>query len=365
MTSVAVVNAYRQFTGTTAAAQTYFKTLNDNGYQAQWYQCVDTKDLSDYICGKAVVSGLTTPIQSLNIAANRLYFFPKRLRRLKEDLVFATDQVLSGLVDEHRNCIVVVHDLRELDPETWTNPGARLLYHVLVPKLKKAQAIFAVSTATKRAIESQLTDLPPIRVLHHGTPIPGDPVQHLLDSLRRIQQERTLNVLYISVDRPYKQIDFFLQLARETEKCQLTCDVKIRFHLVSKISPITRRNLLRNPIRSLRIYPTVPDLSKLFQSTDVLAFPSTMEGFGRPLAEAMQFGIPVIANDLEPMREVISDGGMLLPRLDLQEWTSALLSLTKEGRLEQASKRSATRGVWFSPASFATRFLSALHEFGY
>jgi alpha-1,3-rhamnosyl/mannosyltransferase len=44
-----------------------------------------------------------------------------------------------------------------------------------------------------------------------------------------------------------------------------------------------------------------------FASARLLVFPSHWEGFGFPPLEAMQLGVPVVANDVAPLRE-LGDG---------------------------------------------------------
>ncbi len=45
----------------------------------------------------------------------------------------------------------------------------------------------------------------------------------------------------------------------------------------------------------------------LFKFADALVFPSTFEGFGMPVAEALACGLPVVCSDIAPLRE-IADG---------------------------------------------------------
>ncbi len=49
----------------------------------------------------------------------------------------------------------------------------------------------------------------------------------------------------------------------------------------------------------------------LLQHARLLAYPSLWEGFGFPPLEAMAFGVPVVAHDVEPLRE-LTDGHALL-----------------------------------------------------
>jgi len=62
---------------------------------------------------------------------------------------------------------------------------------------------------------------------------------------------------------------------------------------------------------------------------DLLIVPSQYEGFGLTAAEAMAAGLPVIASDVDGLREVVDDGnsGLLVPFGDVEKMSSALLAL--------------------------------------
>ncbi len=51
-------------------------------------------------------------------------------------------------------------------------------------------------------------------------------------------------------------------------------------------------------------------LLKYYATSDILVFPSELEGFGQVILEAMASGTPVICTDKPPMSEIIEDGGM-------------------------------------------------------
>ena len=50
-------------------------------------------------------------------------------------------------------------------------------------------------------------------------------------------------------------------------------------------------------------------LSEFYASADLFIFPSTTDTFGNVLLEAMSSGLPVIAADVAPTREVFAQGG--------------------------------------------------------
>jgi glycosyltransferase involved in cell wall biosynthesis len=75
-------------------------------------------------------------------------------------------------------------------------------------------------------------------------------------------------------------------------------------------------------------HPPTDDVSGVLAETDVLVHTSRRESFGMVLVEAMAAGVPVIANDLGGMREVVADGvnGYLVPPGD---------ATTLAGRIDQ------------------------------
>lgn len=51
-----------------------------------------------------------------------------------------------------------------------------------------------------------------------------------------------------------------------------------------------------------------PDMPALYRAADALAFPSTREGFGLVVLEALAAGIPAVVSDLPVLREHLADG---------------------------------------------------------
>jgi alpha-1,3-rhamnosyl/mannosyltransferase len=65
-------------------------------------------------------------------------------------------------------------------------------------------------------------------------------------------------------------------------------------------------------------------LDALVERARVLAFPSRYEGFGLPVVEALAAGCPVVAADVDALREVLGGDGVLVGPDDVAGWTTAL-----------------------------------------
>jgi glycosyltransferase involved in cell wall biosynthesis len=69
------------------------------------------------------------------------------------------------------------------------------------------------------------------------------------------------------------------------------------------------------------------DLPALYSGALCFVYPSYFEGFGLPLLEAMQCGVPVIAGNRTSIPEVVSDAGLLFDPFDVHELAGAIARL--------------------------------------
>ena len=82
---------------------------------------------------------------------------------------------------------------------------------------------------------------------------------------------------------------------------------------------------------------------------DIFCFPSLWEGFGTALVEAMASGLPVIASDIPPHREVLGDAGEFVAPGNSKDLSEALRRFTDAPFLmERFGEKAKSRAVLFS-----------------
>ena len=85
------------------------------------------------------------------------------------------------------------------------------------------------------------------------------------------------------------------------------------------------------------------ELASLIAGARALLMPSFAEGFGMPVAEALQLGTPVIASDLPVFREFAGTIPTYLDAIDGAGWMSTIMSFTGDS-LERDRQLQAMRG---------------------
>jgi len=77
------------------------------------------------------------------------------------------------------------------------------------------------------------------------------------------------------------------------------------------------------------------DLRTLYTQAKALVFPSSFEGFGIPLVEAFQFGLPVIAANNTSITEVVDDAGILIRTGDEKALADAIEKVITNDKLRR------------------------------
>jgi glycosyltransferase involved in cell wall biosynthesis len=116
---------------------------------------------------------------------------------------------------------------------------------------------------------------------------------------------------------------------------------------------------------AVRVTGWVPreELYELFLRAHAFVYPSTFEGFGMPVLEALAAGIPSACSAIDPIRTIAGGAALLFDPLDDAAMLAALVRITSEGGLrERLARDGPLRAAQFSWEAAAEATLDSLQR---
>jgi glycosyltransferase involved in cell wall biosynthesis len=105
------------------------------------------------------------------------------------------------------------------------------------------------------------------------------------------------------------------------------------------------------------------ELAGLYKASDMFVLPSTYEGFGLPILEAMGYGVPVLSSNAASLPEVVGNAGLLFDPLDSDGLAQKILKVAESDNLrEQLRAKGFERVKQFSWKRTAEETLAVYKE---
>ena len=121
--------------------------------------------------------------------------------------------------------------------------------------------------------------------------------------------------------------------------------------LVTDVEKIVKENSLEGRVKLLEFVPQ-EDLPAIYHNAIVFVYPSQYEGFGMPVLEAMNQGVPVVAAKNSSITEVGGDSVMYFDTEDVNDLVEKVEIILGDDNLKDAFSRKgrndATRFSWSS-----------------
>jgi len=265
----------------------------------------------------------------------------------------------------------VVHDLALIRTPQFFNIRKRLLVRPLLPIVARgAVAVGTVSEASRRDVTA-LLGVPPERiVMLPGAPHPAcrPPDAAAIARVRARYGITRPYILTVGTLEPRKNLPMLLRafdrLRQQTGTAAAELDLvavgakgwrdrELRAELALRLSS-GRAHLLG--------YIPEEDLVALYGGAVMMAYPSHFEGFGLPVVEAMACGTPVVATDVEALREVSGGAAILVPPGDDAALAEQISRLAEDaGARAVARERGLARAAAFSWEGTAERLWALAH----
>jgi mannosyltransferase len=246
--------------------------------------------------------------RSLPLIINRFLSLP--LPKIHNSFIFHSSY---NRISGNKNAIQVmtIHDF--VHEKFYSGLRQKLHTYQKNMALKNAQLILAVSENTKRDLLEYHPEIneADIKVIYNGV---SEDFQMFSDKT----EVPLPYLLFIGSREHYKNFTFVVNLLKELPG----------FHLYivgrpfteaesSQLSVLKGRFKLFNNIDNIK-------LNELYNNAYALLYPSSYEGFGIPLLEAMKCGLPFIALNKSSIPEVAGKSGVLLEALDIDLFRDAV-----------------------------------------
>jgi glycosyltransferase involved in cell wall biosynthesis len=288
-------------------------------------------------------------------------FVPFLIRKYDLDLYHGTKGALPFLRSARE--VVTIHDLSVYhQPETfaWLQRIHQRSHTALA--VQRAVRVITVSEHTRQdllqrfALSADQVVAIPLAAAPCFSPA-GSSDDHAV--LKRLQVPAEY-LLYAGTIQPRKNVDMLVEAVGE-----LADRGGVQLLIAGRVRPGYQPAFLRRCPAHVRYLGAVTDdvLSVLYRHAIALCSPSSYEGFGLSLLEAMASGCLVVAGRNSAVPEVVDDCGVLLDELTVAALRSALEKILHASRsFDDMRARARARAALFSWDETARRTLAVYRE---
>ena len=244
--------------------------------------------------------------------------------------------------------VATFHDLFVMTGE-YSTPDFRARFTAQARQAaSRADAIIAVSAFTKSQVVELLgVDPSHVHVIHHGV----RPLEYNPSAAR---ENVVLNVGAIQTRKNIARLVEAFETLNPTWRLVLAGSFG---YGAAAIRDRIERSAARERISVLGYIPA-PELANWYARASIFAFPSSDEGFGMPLLEAMAAGVPILTSNRSALPEVAGNAALLVTPEDTDGLAASLgrlaadqdlrLELVRAGqaRVREFSWEKAVRETW-------------------
>ncbi len=253
---------------------------------------------------------------------------------------------------ENAGFICLVHDLIPIQYPEYARPGGADLHQRRMNTLgAHAAAILTNSGATRDVLAAYLATrgiaVPPVTVAHLGTTA--------APAKRQLSQVDIPYFVCVGTIEPRKNHLLLLNLWRRMAEERGSGEVLPKLVLIGRrgwenenvLDMLDRCPKVRDHVIEASRMPD-GDVEDLIGGARALLMPSFAEGYGMPVAEALQMGVPVICSDLSALREVGGAAPEYLDPLDGFGWLAMIRDYAAASSIRRKAQQQRIR-KWSAP----------------
>jgi glycosyltransferase involved in cell wall biosynthesis len=248
--------------------------------------------------------------------------------------------------------VTVFHDLQhKRHPEYFRWFDLPFWNFFLWAAARRSRGLIAVSQATADDLTRYYSRAARVihpYVIHHG-------VECEFFEISQRREPRDY-LLCVSTTHPHKNLDRLLRVHAETH-AQNNAAPRL---VLTGVRGFAARQIESLASGSVELTGWIPreQLYELYRGALGFIYPSTFEGFGMPVLEAMAAGVPVACSDIPPLREIAGSTVHFFDPASDNEIRDALLLLASRKISTEASQRRAAEFTWEKTARATLDYLS-------
>jgi glycosyltransferase involved in cell wall biosynthesis len=266
------------------------------------------------------------------VIVDRYLLLPLAVRRSNAEVIHVLDQSYAHMIGQARSAKVAItcHDLTPLELPRFSIGW--ILYRQAVRGIRSADRVIAISETTRRRLINHLgIDPDKVTVAPHGI----DPA--LFDAQWK-GPGTGLRILHVGSNADYKRVGLVTEIAARLAAKHPSVEL---WKVGESLSRRTKARLAQQGV-VVRDFGRVPDLRlhQIYADASLLLFPSAYEGFGRPVAEAMAVGLPVVASAIDTLVEASGGNAVHISETSPEAFAYAIESLLQDPvRMHELSHR--------------------------
>jgi glycosyltransferase involved in cell wall biosynthesis len=228
--------------------------------------------------------------------------------------------------------------------------------------MRSADRVVAVSADLARTLARAGVKRSRIAVIPPGS----DGVPRIARRIRRARDDGRLRVLAVANWSPAKGIATLVSAAAQVPEVHLDLvgDAGMGKYHDAVIARIEDGGLATRVV----VHGALDDraLARRYAEADVFALPTEREGYGIVFAEAITYGLPIVAADISSVRAIVGDAGLFVPSRRVRPLAAALRLMTdvwlrrRLGRAARVRRRALPRWTT-SRAAFVALISDEMH----
>ena len=304
-----------------------FSLQKSGGISSYWYELLtriiedekfEVRYLEDLNCESNIFR------KNLNIEITNLQFcktnflsriFPIKIQNSQNAIFHSSYYRYTN--NKNSKVITTVHDFIQ---EKVNNSNLGFNSIMKRRAIMNSDEIIVISENTKTDLLNFFPKIDPdkIHVIYNGVSDSYYPINNLI-------QDTFDSILFVGSRVDYKNFDLAIDVASKFSK--------LKFNIVGNALSKNELKLLNSKLGPDRwnfiLNPTNHELNKIYNKSALLLYPSSYEGFGIPIIEAMKAGCPVLALNSSSIPEVAGNAAVLVNNSTIDEYYDGIQQILR------------------------------------